>query len=107
MAVPKRTIRGLQDLRTHSGTVEQVASPYRAYMRISCLEMEKFRRGQERKSAMHRVENIDARFEEIEAEKAAILKMTDDTKTRQAIGAPRRETKTSTGHSKGGFKIRY
>ena len=107
MAVPKRTIRGLQDLRTYSGTVEQVARPYRAYMRISCLEMEKLRRGQERKSAMHRVENIDARFEEIEAEKAALLTMIDDTKTSQTIGAPGRETKTSTGHSNDGFKIRY
>ena len=60
MPIPKKNMRGLQDIRTLSGNVDQTVIPYKAYMRLSCLEMEKFRRGKERESAMHRVNNIDA-----------------------------------------------
>ena len=73
MAIPSKPRRGLQDISTHAGRVRQAAIPYKAFMRLSCLEMEKFRRARERASAMNRVNNIDARFVEIEAEKSAIL----------------------------------
>jgi len=73
MAIAKRNIRGLQDIPTLSGRVDQTSLPYKAYMKIACLEMEKARRGKERESASFRVKNIDARVEEIEDEKAAIL----------------------------------
>jgi hypothetical protein len=73
MAMPKRSIRGLQDIRTLSGRVDQTSLPYRAYLKVGCLEMEKARRRKERDSASHRIENIDARMEEIEDEKAALL----------------------------------
>lgn len=74
MAIPKRNIRGLQDIHTFSGSADQKFLPHKAYMKISCLEMEKFRRGKERESAAHRVKNIDARFREIEAEKDVLLR---------------------------------
>jgi len=73
MAIPKRNIRGLQDIRTLSGRVDQTSLAYKAYMKVACLEMEKVRRGKERESASFRVKNIDARVKEIEDEKAAIL----------------------------------
>jgi len=73
MAIAKRNIRGLQDIPTLPGRVDQTSLPYKAYMKIACLEMEKARRGKERESASFRVKNIDARVEEIEDEKAAIL----------------------------------
>ena len=73
MATTKRNIRGLQDIPTLSGRVDQTALPYKAYMKVACLEMEKVRRGKERESASFRVKNIDARFKEIEDEKAALL----------------------------------
>lgn len=73
MAIPSRPKRGLQDIKTHAGKVKQAVVPYKAFMRLSCLEMEKFRRERERESAMVRVRNIDARFKEIELEKAEIL----------------------------------
>ena len=73
MAIPKSNIRGLQDIRTLSGRVDQTSFAYKAYMKIACLEMEKVRRGKERESASFRVKNIDARVKEIEDEKAAIL----------------------------------
>lgn len=70
---PKTNLRGLQDIRTHTGRVSSLSEPYRAFMRISCLEMEKARRGKERESALHRVQVIDQRFREIAAEKAELL----------------------------------
>jgi len=73
MAIAKRNIRGLQDIRTLSGRVDQTSLPYKAYMKVASLEMEKVRRGKERESASFRVKNIDARVEEIEDEKASLL----------------------------------
>lgn len=73
MALPKTNTRGLQDIRTLSGRVDQTSLPYRAYMKIACLEMEKARRGKERESAAYRLANIDSRVKEIEAEKASLL----------------------------------
>jgi len=68
----KKTIRSVKDIRTHSGSVDQTAIPYKAYMRISCLEMEKARRLNEKNQAMVRVKLIDKRIMEIEAEKKAL-----------------------------------
>ena len=73
MAIPKTNMRGLQDIRSLSGKVDQTSLPYKAYMKIACLEMERARRRTERDSASYRIENIDARMEEIEDEKAALL----------------------------------
>jgi predicted nuclease with TOPRIM domain len=69
----QKNIRGLQDIHTLSGKVNQVFQPYRAYMKISCLEMEKARLGKEREKAIYRVKNIEKRFSEIENEKKSVL----------------------------------
>jgi hypothetical protein len=45
-----------------------------AYMRITCLEMEKARRSKERASATRLVNKIDMRFKEIEVEKDRLLR---------------------------------
>jgi hypothetical protein len=60
-------------------------------MRIASLELEKFRRGQERQSAMSRVKSIDDRSREIEAEQSLILKA---LKARKAREDPRKALKT-------------
>lgn len=74
MTKPKTpALRGVQDIRTHTGRVSALAEPYRAFMRISCLEMEKTRKAKERDSALRRVELIEQRFREIEAEEAELL----------------------------------
>jgi hypothetical protein len=97
----------LQDIRTLAGTVDQVATPYRAYMRLSCLEMEKFRRGKERESAMHRVNNIDARFAEIEAEKASLLQVLGERGAGRRARRSAEEDKPASARCDKGFKIRY
>ncbi|MDD2768808.1 MAG: hypothetical protein PHT19_08740 [Methylococcus sp.] len=64
--------KGLSNIRTISGRVHQTFTPYRAYMQISCLEMEKSRRLEERKNAATRIAEIDARLTDIEAEKSML-----------------------------------
>ena len=71
MATP---VRGLRDIRTLSGRANETLHPHTAYMRITCLEMERARRNKERASATSLVGKIDARFKEIEVEKDRLLR---------------------------------
>ena len=64
MAVPQHNLRGVQDIRTHSGRVSEATVPHKAYMRLACLELEKFRRGREMASALSRTASIEGRFRE-------------------------------------------
>ena len=48
MPATKKVLRGVQNIRTMSGRVDDQAIPYKAYMKSSVLEMEKHRRGVER-----------------------------------------------------------
>ena len=59
MSAPKRIIRGVKDIRTRSGTPDQVIVPYKAYMAITALEMEKFRRETERDNLILRLNNVN------------------------------------------------
>jgi hypothetical protein len=104
MAIPTQ---GLNNIRTLSGRVDQLSLPYRSYMQITCLEMEKARRGMEHKSASRRIAAIDARLVQIEKSKRELL---------QAVAAPGQvapgrlpglELKPTPRRSAGGFKIRY
>ncbi len=105
----KGNLRSLKDIRTHSGRVDRVIVPYMAYMKISCLEMEKTRREKEKASAQSRIRNLDKRMEEIEAEKDATLKHLGERNT----GSERRQSKSREiskqmpGNDAQCFKIRY
>ena len=107
--MPKRTLRGVQDIKTLSGRVDEGSIPYKAYMKLSILEMEKFRRNQEKVSALQKVRNIDQRFSDIEAEKQKIMATLEARGIQrrsmpEAGKLPRAETpRTTTGP----FKIRY
>jgi hypothetical protein len=107
MSLPKRTIRGLANIRTRSGTRDQVSEPYKAFLRIGSLEMEKARRGKEKESALNRVHNIDARFREIDAEKSELLEAIGITATGDACCNPANGPKCAPAQKKGGFKISY
>ena len=104
MAIPTRN---LSNIRTLSGRVDQLSLPYRSYMQITCLEMEKARRGMERKSAGQRIALIDARLEQIEKAKQELLQAVATS----GQGAPGRlpglELRPVPRRSAGGFKIRY
>jgi hypothetical protein len=111
MPPSKRLIRGVRNIRTRSGTSDEVMVPYKAYMAITVLEMEKFRREIERNSLTLRLNNVNARLETVESEKAALLqRLGQDTvvrpgrrpinSTRPWRGGP------GTGQA-GGFKFQY
>lgn len=108
MAISKRNMRGLPHIRTLSGSVDRTIIPYKAYMKLSALEMEKARRGVERASAKKRIEEIDARFQEIEVEKASILQSLGKQNSDGADGkASGLKSKLSARQFGGGFKLQY
>jgi hypothetical protein len=104
MAIPSK---GVNDIRTLSGRVDQLSLPYRSYMQITCLEMEKARRGMERKSASQRVAQIDARLVYIEKAKQELLQAVSTPGQAVTGRLPGLELKAAPRRSAGGFKIRY
>jgi len=104
MPVTKGIVRGIQNIKTITGRAEKGLT-YKAYMRLSILEMEKHRRGKEKSSALVRVANIDTRFQDIEKEKMEILKtlVDQDLDRISGKGGPSVTPKKATG----AFKIRY
>jgi hypothetical protein len=79
-------------------------------LRIGSLEMEKARRGKERESAMLRVKDIDDRFQDIDAEKAKLLKELDLRKNiAVGVDAPGKKNmpESNPNRAPGGFKISY
>jgi hypothetical protein len=104
MALPRR---GMTHIRTLSGRVDQAALPYRAYMQITCLEMEKARRDRERQSASKRVQEIDARLREIAKEQQELLHAVAHPSAPAPAGLRGLEVKPSRPRSAGGLRIRY
>ena len=105
MAVPTK---GLTNIRTLSGRVDQVSLPYRSYMQLTCLEMEKARRDMERKSASRRIALIDSRLDEIEKAKQDLLRAVAASGQGMMPGRlPGLELRPAPRRSAGGFKIRY
>ncbi|MHC1713317.1 MAG: hypothetical protein AB9872_14320 [Solidesulfovibrio sp.] len=94
------TRRGLRDIRTLSGRVGKVNAPHNAFMRISHIELEKVRRNREKEAASRLIADIDERLEEIEVEKAEILRNLENGHF-ETEGAPRRDRPPE------GFKVRY
>jgi hypothetical protein len=102
-------MRGVQDIKTHSGCAGEGALSYKSYMKISILEMEKFRKGKEKQSALDKIAQIDKRFSEIEVEQRAIFAALEangvrhpslpDVTDPSTMVAPRTKT--------GSFKIKY
>jgi hypothetical protein len=104
MAIPTK---GLNNIRTLSGRVDQVSLPYRGYMQITCLEMEKARRNMERKSASQRIALIDARLHQIEQAKQDLLQAVATPGPGMPARLPGLDLKPAPRRSAGGFKIRY
>ena len=98
--------RGLKNIRTLSSRVDPSALAYRGYMRITCLEMEKVRRGAERKSAEQRIAEIDTRVREIEKEKRELLEAIQ-AGPKASTRLPGIEVHPSSHKRAVGFRIRY
>lgn len=103
----KKIMRGLQDIRTLSGRVDDRSIPFKAYMKLSVLEMEKYRRGKEKQSALERVRNIDQRFRDIEAEKQEIINSLAAQSLPGNTSAMKHGSAAAPRASTGPFKVRY
>jgi len=104
----KSNLKGMKDIRTHSGRVDRVGVPYMAYMKISCLEMERARRERERRAAMSRINIIDSRLAEIDNEKDGLLvRLGERDQDKPRERKPGLRDPEPTGHQNEGFKIRY
>jgi len=93
MPPPKPIVRGVKDIRTRFGAPDQVLVPYKAYMAITALEIEKFRRETERETLMFRLKNVNTRLQTVESEKAALLRRLG----RQGRAKPARQPLESSG----------
>jgi hypothetical protein len=108
MPIPVRPVKGLQDIRSHSGRPQEAILPYKAFMRLCSLEMEKFRRTKERESAMSRVKNIDARLLDIEIEMAAILEVVREDRSVNPFVPQAGESGTRPAQNEtAGFRLKY
>ena len=107
MPPPNRVIRGVTDIRTHSGTPDQVIVPYKAYMAITALEMEKFRRETECHNLTTRLNSVSAHLRRIDTEKTTLLDRLKNLPAPQ--GGARRVSNVNTLRSRpvGGFKFQY
>ena len=105
----KRIMRGVEDIRTRSGSADEGAIPYKAYMKLSILEMEKFRRGKEKTSALERVHHIDQRFRDIEAERQKIITALEvmGIRRRRLTGFEEPSRTAAPRTTTGPFKIKY
>ena len=103
----KRIMKGLQNIRTISGRGDDISIPHKVYMKLSVLEMEKYRRGKEKQNALEKVRNIDRRFQEIEAERQELILSLEaqgaDRRPISKLRGPEAAPRTTTGP----FKIRY
>jgi len=72
MPQQRRPTRGLADLRTLTACWDTPISPYKAYLRLSFLELERARRMQEVRACNDRCDTIRDRFDEIDAKVAHI-----------------------------------
>ncbi len=84
---PSRSIRGLQDIRTHSDKLGRGNQGYQLYLRLGCLEMEAERRKKERESAAERLRKIDSRLAAIEKEKQSLRRAA-------GFGSPKKRPKS-------------
>lgn len=96
--------RGLQSLRTSTGGSGKKVPAYKAYLRVSFLELERTRHGQEIGTAQARVERMLERCREIEREKEAILAASGETSA-ATIATPVAVRTLRSGRR--GFRVSY
>ena len=104
---PRKGLKGLQDIRSMSGLVTETSHPHRKFLKLAILAMEKARRGKERASAKHRIENIDGRLVEIEAETKDLLQLCNASESGKLGDAPTSQKKAPSRRVGGGFKLQY
>jgi hypothetical protein len=111
MPPPKRIIRGVKNIRTRTGAPDQTIVPYKAYMAITALEMETFRRETERDNLLQRLGSVNGRLEAVAAEKALLLRRLGKSPAGRGSRPPIRPARPDREHPSAGqgsgFKLKY
>ena len=109
MPPPNKIVRSLNSIRTHSGTAEGTIVPYKAYVVVTTLEMEKFRRQAEHAKLLTRFEFIKSRLQYIESEKAEILRRLGNIPCQRPIenSEPKLSAVAAPAPSRSGYKMKY
>jgi len=112
MPIQRKGLRSMKDIKTHAGSVGQTFYPHKAFMRISCLEMERARRIKERESAQLRIKAINDRLKEIDMEKSTLLDRINIANTMQANAKAHTESddapdKKTTSRNIRGLVLKY
>lgn len=102
----KYHLRGMKDLRTTGALGAVTLAPHAAYMKITSLELEKLRLSRVRQQAARRIGEIDARYEEIGIEKAALLAAMKAPPESTAAGV-RQGAQSSQSRRCRGISLRY
>jgi len=104
-------MRGASNIRSSAGRRTRAAVPkqyrqHELFMQVTCLEMEKARRGVERSAAANRVSDIDSRLVAIDQERENLLSQLAELGALSpapnfSLNAPSRPA------TMGGFRIQY
>jgi hypothetical protein len=98
--------RGLADLRTLAGRADRKLPSYKAFLRVSFLELERARHDQEIATTRRRLDFMLGRCREIDAEKSVILASADVAPSRSEVAAaPPRAYPNRPGQR--GFRFAY
>lgn len=112
MPIQRKVLRSMKDIKTHAGSGDQTFYPHKAFMKISCLEMERAHRVRERESARLRIKAINDRLSEIDREKNVLLDRINIANTMQASEKEHPEPdntldKKTTNTNSRGLVLRY
>ncbi len=105
MSVRVLPSRGLAELRTLAGRADRQIPSYKAFLRVSFLELERARHDQEIATARRRLDFMVARCRAIDAEKSEILASADALPPPPPPEAPRGRRPDQPG--KPGFRFAY
>lgn len=100
-------LKGLQCIRTMSGLVTELSHPHRKFLKLAMLTMEQARRGKERDAAKNRIETIDVRLAEIEAESKDLLQVCSAIEVNKRSDAPASQKRATARQVKGEFRLKY
>jgi hypothetical protein len=105
--IKKTKLKGMDSIRTMSGSVTETSHPHRKFLKLAILAMEQARRGKEKASAERRIDNIDNRLAEIEVESKILLQVCNDVSNVEIDNITATQKKDSSSQIKRGFTLKY
>jgi hypothetical protein len=90
-----------------SGSVTETSHPHRKFLKLAILAMEQARRSKEKASAKRRIEGIDGRLAEIDAESKILLQVCNDVSNVEIGNTPASPKSSSSSQAKRGFTLKY